>query len=388
MPTKSFRFTKASIDALLAPASGRDVYRDMEARHLCLFVTPTAKTFYLVKKSHGKACFVKIGRHPDLTISQARSQAAEKGAKLARGEDLNHTRPDNMLFDELFRKYMDGHAKPHKRTWEQDQRHHDILFPTWDKKALPQIDRETVNRLHKRIGAERGEYMANRTLALLKVVFNYGRDTLQLEISNPCVGVQPFDEHDRARFLDADELARFFTALNSEKTPQDWRDFFSMALWTGARRANVQAMRWNDIDLSAAVWTIPGQEFKNKELFRVVLSAPALEILNRRKVGSKSPYVFPSHGKDGHIVEPKKAWSELLTLAGLRDLRIHDLRRTLGSWQAATGASLQVIGKTLGHKNQKTTEIYARLNLDPVKASLNTATAAMLAAINGTAKEN
>ena len=62
------------------------------------------------------------------------------------------------------------------------------------------------------------------------------------------------------------------------------------------------------------------------------------------------------------------------------DLRIHDLRRTLGSWQAATGASLPIIGKSLGHKSLAATQIYARLNLDPVRASVSKATDAMLLA--------
>ena len=66
--------------------------------------------------------------------------------------------------------------------------------------------------------------------------------------------------------------------------------------------------------------------------------------------------------------------------AGFRDLRLHDLRRTLGSWQAATGASLPIIGKSLGHKSLAATQIYARLNLDPVRASINKATDAMLTA--------
>ena len=71
---------------------------------------------------------------------------------------------------------------------------------------------------------------------------------------------------------------------------------------------------------------------------------------------------------------------ENLGHASFQDLRIHDLRRTLGSWQAADGASLSIIGKTLGHKNVSTTAIYARLNLDPVRQSVNAATKAMLAA--------
>src|SRR6185503_5001402 len=91
-------------------------------------------------------------------------------------------------------------------------------------------------------------------------------------------------------------------------------------------------------------------------------------------------YVFPGSGKSGHLEEPKKGWQRILTRAGIADLRIHDLRRTLGSWQAKQGASLAIIGKSLNHKNQNTTAIYARLDLDPVRDSVNTATSAMMAA--------
>lgn len=62
----------------------------------------------------------------------------------------------------------------------------------------------------------------------------------------------------------------------------------------------------------------------------------------------------------------------------IQNLCIHDLRRTLGSWQAKTGASMAIIGKSLNHKSQQTTAIYARLDLDPVRQSVNTATTAML----------
>lgn len=79
-------------------------------------------------------------------------------------------------------------------------------------------------------------------------------------------------------------------------------------------------------------------------------------------------------------MEPKKGWKRILERAGIDNLRIHDLRRTLGSWQAKTGASLAIIGKSLNHKNQNTTAIYARLDLDPVRDSVNKATSAMMQA--------
>jgi integrase len=82
------------------------------------------------------------------------------------------------------------------------------------------------------------------------------------------------------------------------------------------------------------------------------------------------------------MVAPNKAWDRILENSGLENLRIHDLRRTLGSWQAKTGASLSIIGKSLNHKNVATTAIYARLDLDPVRAAVDAATNAMMAAKN------
>ena len=102
-----------------------------------------------------------------------------------------------------------------------------------------------------------------------------------------------------------------------------------------------------------------------------------MAILRERKIHSQSPWVFPSDRTEGHLADPKKAWQRVLREAGIADLRIHDLRRTLGSYQAATGANGYIIGKSLGHRSQQSTAIYARLNLDPVRESVNKATEAM-----------
>jgi len=66
-----------------------------------------------------------------------------------------------------------------------------------------------------------------------------------------------------------------------------------------------------------------------------------------------------------------------LQRADIKDLRLHDLRRTLGSYQAITGASSLIIGKSLGHKNHQSTAIYARLSINPIKESVEKATQTM-----------
>jgi integrase len=119
----------------------------------------------------------------------------------------------------------------------------------------------------------------------------------------------------------------------------------------------------------------------------VHLPADALVILKERQQAAKGPWVFPSTGKSGHVEEPRKPWESILERAKLVGVRMHDLRRTLGSWQAASGASLSVIGKSLGHRNVATTAIYARLNIDPVRESVNKATTAMQLAVEQAKKK-
>lgn len=197
--------------------------------------------------------------------------------------------------------------------------------------------------------------------------------------ANPAKGIRRNPEKSRDRFLQSDELPRFFAALATEPNPVI-RDYILVSLLTGARRANVLSMRWTELNLEEGVWRIPVT--KNGTPQNVPLSPETIEILSGRKdaAGAGEVFVFPGEGETGHLVEPKKGWLRVLEHAGLSDLRIHDLRRTLGSWQAKTGASLAIIGKSLNHKSHQTTAIYARLDLDPVRESVARATAAMLAA--------
>jgi integrase len=182
----------------------------------------------------------------------------------------------------------------------------------------------------------------------------------------------------------ADELQAFFAALDHEETPQLWSDFFKTTLLTGARSGNVKSMRWLDLELQRGLWRIGEAESKNKEPLLVILSPAVVEILQRRhKTNIASEYVFPSRSSTKHVTYPATAWKQICARANIRDLRVHDLRRTLGSWQAAAGTSLNIIGKSLGHRSLIATSVYARLNLDPVKASVNAANIAIMAAANG-----
>jgi integrase len=144
-------------------------------------------------------------------------------------------------------------------------------------------------------------------------------------------------------------------------------------------------MKWNHVDLNLKLWIIPGDETKNEEPMVVPLLDQAVEVLSRRKKGRISIFVFPSPrtSKTGHYTEPKKGWKNLLKRANLSpDCRLHDIRRTMGSWQAITGSSTKIIGASLGHKSEQATAHYAHLTIDPVRKSMERAAAAMNEARN------
>ena len=380
MAQEKVNFTKAAIIAEVAPETGRTYLHDAKEAGLVLMVTAAGrKTFQLYKKHKGRPVRVTLGTWPEITVEQARKKCREAKVELAEGRNPNDAlRQDRqeMTLAELFDQYMERHAKQHKRSWQADQdaytRH--IARPLGNKK-LSAITRKDIADLHGRIGKDRPT-TANRLLALLSSVFGRAAEFGLWEGGNPCASVRRFPEQSRDRFLSGDELRRFFEALEQE--PNDTaRDFFSVALLTGARRSNVLEMKWADLDLDAATWRIG--RTKNGTPQTVALVEPVVELLRERKRQASSVFVFPGKGATGHLVEPKKGWTRICKAAGIEGARIHDLRRTMGSWQAKTGASLPVIGKSLNHKNQSTTAIYARLDLDPVRSAMEKAAAAMLA---------
>ncbi|MDD5037086.1 MAG: site-specific integrase [Methylococcaceae bacterium] len=132
-------------------------------------------------------------------------------------------------------------------------------------------------------------------------------------------------------------MPKFFEALST--SPEYFRHFVLLAIGTGARSSNIQGMRWADLDLHANLWTVPGEVSKNGTALVIPLTVVAIEVLRERQ-GNGSEWVFPANSKSGHMGNPAKPWAELLQRAGLADLRLHDLRRSLGSWAAIQGASL------------------------------------------------
>lgn len=439
MATARVNFTKSALEAIPPPSEkgSRLTFRDTKVAGLELRVTSSGvKSFSLVRwvPALSKAERIQIGPFPDLSVEQARKIAAEHIAAIAAGRnpaEVRRAAKAEMTFGEFFDIYIERHSKVRNRRWEEDRekfrRHiasgaHGVQLA---RMKLSAITRSDIATLHSKLGAEH-PVTANHVLALVSSMFNRAIEWDIYEKLNPAKGVKKFKVKSRGRFLLPNELPRFFAALDKELN-DTLRDFFLICLLTGARRGNVQSMRWDALDLENRRWTIPGEVSKNGEEMTVVLTDEAVGILNARKEeqGRDPAFVFPGRGENGYLAEPRKAWERLLDedeyeqlavrlrQAGhpsdmllscplpqrirevraraaslgldtngtrMKDLRIHDLRRTLASWQAKTGASLPIIGKSLGHKSVLTTQIYARLDHEPVRTSVELATSAMLTA--------
>jgi integrase len=428
-PNEKLNFTKASLGTLPLPPTGkRFSFKDSKVGGLIIRVTATGqKTFQLYQKHQGRPVRVTLGCFPDMTIENARREATKAKGALAGGTNPNVEKNrlrQEITFKELFELYMERYSKIEKKSWVYDEREVNKFLPQWFNRKTSDISKYEIKTLHLKIRENNGLYQANRILERIRSIFNkaieWGWDG-----TNPTQGIKKFKEQSRDRYVLPNEMPLLLNSLGSEHNDIA-RDYILVSLFTGARKTNVLQMRWEQVDWHNKTWRIP--DTKNGETVVVPLSGKAEEILERRlKASNANPWVFPSAtSKDGHLTDPKKAWirvkqratimlwSEVAKLAaiigsvvqalppdhdigklfrgvekagleqavelptGLMDLRLHDIRRTFGSYQAISGASLQIIGKSLGHKSQQSTQVYARLHNDPVRASIDKATEAMI----------
>lgn len=368
---RKFNFTKKDIEQLRPDKDEKTQYWDTKTRGLYIQVSRTGvKSFYVRRKVHGRSERLFLGRHPELSIEQARTKASLFHASLADGNNLAQARRielNELTLGELFEEYMERHANKSRKTGSQIQRQFEMGFAQWKNLKLSAITTEDAEFVHREIGASRGQYAANRALELLRALFNKAKEWKHYKGDNPTETVTMYVERSRVRILQADEFKRFFKALDEEED-KDIRDFVKLSLFTGARKTNVLSMRWADIDLKASLWTIPGEQSKNSEAHSIPLTSEETRILKERKgwlamkgKGQQiSPFVFPGKGKTGHLVEPKRAWRGLLKRAEIENLHLHDLRRSMASWMANSGAHVALIQSAMNHKDLKTTlTVYA-----------------------------
>ncbi|HJS73854.1 MAG TPA: tyrosine-type recombinase/integrase [Vicinamibacteria bacterium] len=266
-------------------------------------------------------------------------------------------------FSELCQEYLARHAKRRKRSWREDERRiRKSLLPALGDRRVRDIRRADLRLLLEAIADRGAGIEANRTLALVRKIFNWGI-SMDLAEKNPCALLpRPAPERRRSNVLRPVEIRALWQALE-EETPEASHALRLMLL-TAQRGGEVVAMRWSDVDLDERWWTIPAESAKNSLSHRVPLSEPALAILEERlaRRGS-SPWVFPSPRRLDRWSGIQKAIQRVRRRAGI-ELRGHDLRRTAASAMASMGVPRLVIARILNHAESGVTAVYDRYGYD------------------------
>lgn len=379
------KLTKSAIDDMVCKANGnttKDIRWDDEVRGFGVRIWPSGrKTFVLNYRANGRERCLTLGEYGPLTPVQARKMALERRADVLRGidplgEKQKAARGETVA--DLAKAYIERHAKARNKRWEDDVARLDrYVLPAFGTTKVANITRRDVAQLHHKIGAQKnrkGELKtttANRVLSLLSSMFNQATvwGFLEEGAANPTRLIRHFPEVKRDRFVSRDEMPKLVMAIDAEPNLYI-QALIWLYLFTGMRKSELQTLTWADVDLGKP--EIRLADTKAGRPLYLPLSAPAVFVLERIPKLRKNPFVFCGHRHGRHLVNVSKAWLRIREAAGLSDVRLHDLRRTVGSWVAQSGASLALIGKILNHSNVSTTAIYARFDQELVTATLET----------------
>jgi integrase len=194
-----------------------------------------------------------------------------------------------------------------------------------------------------------------------------------LRSDNPARGVRLFANERRERFLSFEEISRIGEALakiEAEGGNQMAMNAIRLLLLSGCRRGEIIGLRWTWVDFERRCLRLPDSKTGAKT---VPLGDAAIHLLRGVPAVAECEFVFPAWRGDRHIVDLRSVWRKVTELADLRGLRLHDLRHSFASVAVSSGESLYIVGKILGHRQARTTEIYAHLAEDPVQAAADRA---------------
>jgi len=382
MSAKSIKLTKRVIDAFSFEGKhdkARDIRWDADLPGFGLRVYPSGKKAFVIsyRNSEGRQCFMTLGSYGTLTLDAAEKLARKHLAAIqADGADpLAEKRKGSQgeTIGTLVNLFLSQHAeaKLRPRTIGEYRRQLEThVLPRWKTRLVKSIKRADVAALHSKIG-EKAPTQANRTIAAMSKMFNFAKvkGFLPDDAANPAQGVERFKEKKRDRWVRPAELPKLIEAVSAEPNT-----YARIAIWmfllTGARRTELLKAKWEDVDFDRRELRFPEDNTKAGRVHYVPLSEAALSILANTPRIEGNPYIFVGKLTGSHLVNIDKPWRRIRKAAGVADVRIHDLRRTVGSWLATSGASLPLIGKVLNHADVATTQIYARLAEDPARGAM------------------
>lgn len=377
--------TSKDILSLPAPESGNKIYYDDQIKGFGVRVTAAgARAFILNYRIGRRERRLTIGSFPDWSLSSAAKAAKDLKQKIDAGADPLAEREqqrDAVTVDQLCDIFIEEHLPKKAVTTQRDYKQiiDTYIRPELKHEPVANVDFMHANKIFRKVSRSGKKTTANRVMAIMSKMFTEAQK-MKLTTVNPTKGVEKNDEVKRERFLDAAEVTRLIDALASLQDRQA-ANIFRFILLTGCRKTEALAATWSMFDLAEGTWTKPSHHTKQKKVHKVPLSAPARQLLSEIKdevQGEASDFVFPAKKQStkittklhvGYRSNVKHQWAQVLKIAKLKDLHIHDLRHSFASFLVAEGMSLPLIGRLLGHTQFATTQRYAHLALDPLRAA-------------------
>lgn len=379
-PAKSKPFTDKYIKSL-KPKEGQTKFydiREKSGKGFGITVHPSGKiAFIFIYHFIGRKRRMTLGQYPNCSLAEARALHHDALKILHSGKDPGLEKKnekaknrDASTVEGLIDEYLEMWAKPRKRSWKEDERilSKDIRS-VWGKRKAKDITRRDIILLLDKIKERGAPIIANRTLACIRRMFNFGieRDIIT---HNPCLAVKaPAKENRRDRNLSFDEIKSFWNTLEHSPMAELCRLALKLQLTTAQRKGEIVSAEWNEIDFSTKFWTIPATKAKNGISHRVPLSTLAIELLGSiKKFSGHSRWLFPSPKNDKPILETTLDKAIRRTaFDNIPHFTPHDLRRTAASQMTAIGVSRLVVSKILNHVDNTVTGIYDRHSYDTEK---------------------
>jgi integrase len=341
------------------------------------------RAFILTYRVAGRERRLTIGAWPDWTVTAAREEAKRLKREIDQGRDPMAERDEareSPNVRQLIDRYLEEHASKLARRTRNDQASFFRKFvePAWGPRKAAEIQPEDVDKLLRWLtngtpgkrGRKPTPVRANRIGEVLRKMFNLAI-RWRIRTDNPASGFARNAEVPRDRYLSTQEIGRLSAALEAHPN-QRIADAVRLIMLTGARRGEVLNARWEQFDLDAAVWIKPAATTKQRRLHRAPISSAATALLRtiRLRVPHDCEWVFPGDAEGKPLQDIKRFWDDVRDKAELPNVRIHDLRHTFASLLVSGGMTLPMIGKLLGHTQVQTTQRYAHLLDDPLRAGL------------------
>lgn len=334
-------------------------------------------TFYMrYRDPRGRQREIKLGRHGDVTLDQARKQAQHIKAEASLGRDPAAVR-DRLRAVLTFSEFIEKHYLPFAKDRLRSYRDHESFYrlrlkELWGRRRMDEIKALHVTELQDRLRREGlTNATVNRYVAFVRRVFNVALRWEVYEGKNPARHVEMRREEHRERYLNEAEIRALFRSLDVELN-RTAASLIALLAATGARRGEAMNARWEHIDFDRRLWVVPVS--KSGKRRHIHLSEAAVSILRRIPRVEGNPWLFPSENPEKPICCITKPWTRIKERAGLPpDLRIHDLRHTYASLLVSKGRSLYEVGQLLGHSQVTMTARYAHLAPASLREAVNLA---------------